>query len=317
MHKSIVITILLLALFVTAGCGAKATAIPPKPTPTLHPTFTPTPAVPEPTQPPSAPAAGQTQQSQTAAVASPTPEPPTPTPPPPTPTPEPPTPTPLPPPQVSVTARTVNLRSGPGTNYPRVGQAHQGQTFDVIAKNEDGSWLQIDNEGKTVWVINDARWTAVAGDVGALQVAANIPTPPPPPKRRPTKPPAPTPTPAPAYLFVKYQLEPRINNNPIVTFFGGLYNQALDLNAAISGYKMVVILPSGERRETQFGNVFLRGDPGLAGEFLYNAKLEIQPPMEGTYKVFVADGGGNQVSEAFDATVSGNQRTFLVRWKQK
>ncbi len=317
MQKRIAITILLLLVFVAAGCGAKATEAPPEPTPTLHPTFTPTATLdigaPAPTLPPTPTpqeSAGQpTQQPQDAEEAQPTPEPPTPTPEPPTPTPE--------PPQVRVTAPTVNLRSGPGTNYPRVGQATQGQTFDIVAKNQDGSWFQISANGKAAWVINDARWTSATGDMGAVQVAENIPAPPPKPKPRPTKPPAPTSPPAPAYLFSRYQLEPRVNSNPIITFFGGLYNQSLDLNAPVSGYKMVVILPSGERREVEFGNVFLRGDPGLDSEFLYNAKLEIQPPMEGTYKVFVADGGGNQVSEAFDATVSGEQRTFLVRWKQK
>lgn len=318
MQKRIAITILLLLVFaLTAGCGAKATEAPPEPTPTLHPTFTPTATldigVPAPTLPPTPTpqesSEQPTQPPQITEQAQPTPEPPTPTPEPPTPTP--------PPPQVRVTAPTVNLRSGPGTNYPRVGQATQGQVFDIVAKNQDGSWFQISVNGKTAWVINDARWTSTTGDMGVVQVAENLPTPPPTPKPRPTKPPAPTATPAPTHLFVKHQFQPRPNSNPIVTFFGGLYNSALDLTAPISGYKMVVILPSGERREAPFGNMFLRGDPGLASEFVYNAKLEITPPMDGAYKVFVADAGGNQVSEAWDATVSGDQRTFIVRWKQK
>ena len=72
-----------------------------------------------------------------------------------TPTAEPPTPTPQVA-QVEVTAATVNLRSGPGTNYNRVGQASRGQTFEVLARDENGEWLQIQRpNGNNAWVIND------------------------------------------------------------------------------------------------------------------------------------------------------------------
>jgi hypothetical protein len=201
-----------------------------------------------------------------------------------------------------VTADSVNLRSGPGTNYPRVGQAQKGQIFDITAKNPDGSWFQIPFNGKTVWVINDARWTSALGDMNEVAVAENIPEPPPTPKPRPTKPPAPTNTPAPTYLFTRLNMDQRPNSNPIVSFFGGLYNQALDLNEPVSGYKMVVTAPNGDRRETVFGDVFLRGDPGLDSEFVYNAKIEF-PLLPGVFKVFVADCSGNQVSEMWEATV--------------
>ncbi len=315
MQKRIIIAILLLLLLtVSAGCGAKATEVAAAPTPTLHPTFTPTATVdvgaPAPTPPPTPTPQEPPAQTPSAppAAASPTPEPPTPTP-------EPPTPTPAPP-QVQVISDVVNLRSGPGTNYPRVGQAKKGQIFDILAKNPDGSWFQISANGKTAWVINDARWTSALGDMNAVDVAENIPAPPPTPKPRPTKPPAPTNTPAPTYLFTRLSMAPRPNSNPLVSFFGGLYNQALDLNAPVSGYKMTVIAPNGERKETDFGDVFLRGDPGLDSEFIYNAKIEF-PLMPGLFKVFVTDGSGNQVSEMWEATVAGDTRTFLPRWKQK
>ena len=318
MQKRIAIPfLLLLTLIFLAGCGAKATPVAEAPTPTLHPTFTPTATkdigVPAPTQPPTPtpqqPAEQPTQPPQATEAAQPTPEQP------PTPTPEPPTPTPAPP-QVQVTANVVNLRSGPGTNYPRVGQGKKGQIFDILGKNPDGSWFQISVDGQPAWVINDARWTSALGDMNAVTVAENIPAPPPTPKPRPTKPPAPTNTPAPTYLFTRLSMDQRPNSNPIVSFFGGLYNQALDLNAPVSGYKMVVTAPNGDRREAVFGDVFLRGDPGLDSEFVYNAKIEF-PLLPGVFKVFVADGSGNQVSEMWEATVSGETRTFLPRWKQK
>jgi len=321
MSKRIAIAgILFLLLLSIAGCGTKKqpTEVAQKPTPTLHPTFTPTPTkdfgVPAPTMPPPAP--GQAPNEQPTMPPPPPPEATQPPAEPPTPTPtETPAPTPTPiPPQVMVTAPLVNLRAGPGTNYPKVGQALQGQVYDIVAKSPKGNWFQISVNDKLVWIINDARWTKPQGDIHAVTVAENIPTPPPTPKPRPTKPPPPTPTPAPSYLFYKTTMEPRINTNPIVTFFGGLFNK--EGNAPISGYKMVAIAPNGERREAPFGDVFLRGDPGLPGEFIYNAKIEF-PLLAGTYKVFVADGSGKQVSEMWEATVSGNTRTFLPRWQQR
>ena len=317
LKRTVIAALLIALLLMAAGCGTgkQPTEVAQKPTPTLHPTFTPTATkdigAPAPTMPPTP--TGQSPATSTplappAEATQPPQEPPTPTP-----TPVPPTPTPAPP-QVVITAPTVNLRAGPGTNYPRIGQATQGQVYDIVAKNPKGNWFQITVNGKLAWIINDARWTKPQGDVTTVAVAENIPTPPPPPKPKPTKPPAPTPTPAPSYLFAKTSMEPRINTNPIVTFFGGLFNKTG--NGAVGGYKMVAISPTGERREAPFGEVFLRGDPGLPGEFIYNAKIEF-PLIPGTFKVYVADGAGNQVSEVWDATVSGNTRTFLPRWQQK
>ena len=111
-------------------------------------------------------------------------------------------------------------------------------------------------------------------------------------------------------------MEPRVNSNPIVSVFGPLFNQARDLSKPVTGYKMVVQAPSGEQREAEFGPVFLRGDPGLAGEFIYNAKVEF-PLSEGTFRAWVADSGGNQVSEAWDLGVAGEIRTFLARWQER
>lgn len=292
--------------------------------PTLHPTFTPTPVTPTPISPTGAatqtPVSQPVEEQTTTPVTQPVEEPTqTPVSQPveePTPTVEPSTPTPQIP-QVEVTAATVNLRSGPGTNYSRVGQASQGQTFEVLARDGSGEWLQIQQpNGSNAWVINDQRWTRPIGDIMSVAVAQNIPAPPPTAKPAPTKPPAPTNTPAPSYLFVKRSNDARVNSNAIVSFFGGLYNKAQDLANPPSGYVMVAVSPNGERKETPFGNVFLRGDPGLPSEFVYNAKIEF-PLAGGVFKLFVADAGGAQVSEIWEATVSGEMRTFLPRWTEK
>ncbi|NOX63564.1 MAG: SH3 domain-containing protein [Chloroflexi bacterium] len=310
----------LLFTIVSLGCGIAARSVEtpsPTPRPTLHPTFTPTPVQPTPPPPPPTPTTPPaTAPTNTPIVVEPTTPPEQASPTPEQPTPEPPTPTPEPA-QVEVTAQTVNLRAGPSTRHPRVGRVARGQRLPILAKTPKEDWFQVGaGDGKVAWIINNARWTKPIGDIGTVPVAENIPTPPPPPKPKPTKPPAPTPTPAPSYLFTRLSNEARPNSNPIVSFFGGLYNQNLDLDAPISGYKMVAIAPNGERKETNFLDVFLRGDPGLDSEFVYNAKIEF-PLMGGVFKVFVADGGGKQVSEVWEANVQGETRTFLPRWRQK
>ena len=58
-------------------------------------------------------------------------------------------------PSVTITAASVNLRSGPGTTYEPQGQLLQGQTATVVGKSADGTWWQIKVEGKTAWVFGE------------------------------------------------------------------------------------------------------------------------------------------------------------------
>ncbi len=95
--------------------------------------------------------------------------------------------------------QTVNVRRGPGTNYPVIGRLSPGQAFPVTGKNARGDWYQFDLDGQSAWVI--ANLVSVSGDPAAIQVAQNIPAVPTArptarPQPRPTSPPAP-PQPAP------------------------------------------------------------------------------------------------------------------------
>ena len=116
-----------------------------------------------------------TQESAPVAVATFTP---TPTPTPeftPTPTVTP-TPTPLPF-AVAVATGTTNLRQGPGTAYPTVGQLAAGQQMKIIGKNQNGSWWQLEgSDGKPVWIVADR--VRVSGPVAEVAVATDIPAPP-------------------------------------------------------------------------------------------------------------------------------------------
>ncbi len=48
--------------------------------------------------------------------------------------------------------RTVNVRSGPGTEYVSIGSLQTGNTADVTGKSNDGEWLRINYAGEDGWV---------------------------------------------------------------------------------------------------------------------------------------------------------------------
>ena len=181
-------TSLLLTLFIVfgltlAGCNGNRNQ-PPEPTPMpptavaadseSEPTPTPTPDVPpEPTDTPVPP-----QPTNTPTTPNPTA----------TVTPQP-TATPEPLPPAAVTNTTSNLRRGPGTDFPLAGQLAPGALVRPVARNSDGTWLQLDSG---VWI-----WAQLVDHVpSGLPVAALPPTPVPPTNTPvPQAPPTSTPTP--------------------------------------------------------------------------------------------------------------------------
>ncbi|NUQ37353.1 MAG: protein kinase [Caldilineales bacterium] len=87
----------------------------------------------------------------------------------------------------------ANVRSGPGTQYDRIGVAAAGQRFDITGKNGAETWWQIDFNGRAGWLFADL--VSAAGDLGRVSVA---PAPPTPTRVPPTATPIPpTPTPIP------------------------------------------------------------------------------------------------------------------------
>jgi hypothetical protein len=72
------------------------------------------------------------------------------------------------------TSQIVNVREGPGTLYPVVGQLAPANTYRVTGKNDVGDWWQIDiGDDKKGWVIGQLVNTA--GDTNAVAVATDIP----------------------------------------------------------------------------------------------------------------------------------------------
>ena len=88
--------------------------------------------------------------------------------------------------QISITVSAANVRSGPGTNFLKVGWVNKGQVVDCIGKI--GSWWVVHLENDVVGLIS--------GGLAKAYYPPSAPTPTPTPA--PTPVPTPTPTPAPA-----------------------------------------------------------------------------------------------------------------------
>jgi hypothetical protein len=74
-----------------------------------------------------------------------------------------------------VSSEDINLRSGPGTNYSKVGTASPDETFSVIAQsnNEGITWYLIRVNREFVWISSEVAF--YKGDSSQVNVAATIP----------------------------------------------------------------------------------------------------------------------------------------------
>ena len=278
----------------------------PVPTKTLRPTFTSTPAEPTLTPAPTAVPATATPEVPTAA-------------------PEPPTEVPSPTPEAAkLTANaTVNVRSGPGTNYAQIGRLQTGQSFDITGKNPAGDWWQFDFNGRTGWVLGELV-RASGGE--RVQAVADIPRPPtaaPRPTARPvaraTARPQAQPQPQPAAAanqFAQGGAEFRNaddTNFQWVTFWGRLGKIT---DSPISGFQLRVSAPSGTK-EVPFNPVWENAYAGIPGsEFKYNVKVEL-PRAAGGFKAVVIDGSGAEVSDAISGTLLDRTHDVILSWTRR
>jgi len=154
-----------------------------------------------------------------------------------TPTPAPPTDTPTPSAPVVSVKQDMNVRGGPGTNYPVIGSASSGDISMVTGRNQDSSWVQVEypsDDGKG-WVYT--KLVEVNGDLSTLQVAQASMAPLPPPTAVP-EPKQEEPPPPPA---VKYQFTPGAwhasENAAIVHFKGRIQDEGGNL---VNGYSILL-----------------------------------------------------------------------------
>jgi hypothetical protein len=221
-RMTLLAAVAVLTMMLASGCALADLIVSNDPGPAPTPSFTP-----RPTFTPTTPA---TIEPVVAPTFTPTPEPePTATPEE-QPTPEPtavPEPEPTPTPEAArlvINNPTLNVRSGPGTNFGVIGQARNGERYDVTGRNQAGSWYEINFNGRTGWVAS--QFVRIEGDPGAIQVAANIPAPPVQPTRPPVPTPVPQPTappppPTPSFPFSLLSGVERCDPNPGTTYFNG------------------------------------------------------------------------------------------------
>ncbi len=93
-------------------------------------------------------------------------------------------------------AQVLNIRSGPGTNFPVIGAARTGDQGEIVGRSADGRWWAVSipsAPGGIGWVSSDF---VLATHAESVPVLASPPTPTPRPTNTPA-PPRPTNTPAP------------------------------------------------------------------------------------------------------------------------
>ena len=180
-------------------------------------------------------------------------------------------------------ANVLNIRSGPGTNFPVIGAARNGDTGTIVGRSQDGRWWVVDAPslpGGVGWVSADFVAATNADDV---PVIASPPPPPPTPTRVPpptARPPTATPVrptavpPPPGAQINFWADRTQINQGECATLFWDVHNvravwvypQGSDFNAfprtgqgnervcptATTTYEMRVQLTDGS---TQFRQV--------------------------------------------------------------
>ncbi len=57
--------------------------------------------------------------------------------------------------KVQVTGTVVNLRDGPGLEYPVLDQVRQGDELAVSGRSEDAEWLHVTPGGASLWIFAD------------------------------------------------------------------------------------------------------------------------------------------------------------------
>jgi heat shock protein HslJ len=128
-------------------------------------------------------------------------------------------------------AQTLNIRSGPGTNFPVIGAASEGDEGTIVGRSADGLWWAFDAPrapGGVAWA--SAQFIA-ATNAESVPVIAAPPTPtplPPPPPATPTPVQAtrvpPTPTPLPPAQISFWADRTTINAGECATLFWDVNN---------------------------------------------------------------------------------------------
>jgi SH3-like domain-containing protein len=76
-------------------------------------------------------------------------------------------------PLVSAGDNTINLRSGPGTEYDVVGSLSRGDSLEIIGRNADSSWWQVSTPNGPAWI---AAFVTEASNIDESIPVIEVPT---------------------------------------------------------------------------------------------------------------------------------------------
>ncbi|MBX3009856.1 MAG: hypothetical protein KF832_00060 [Caldilineaceae bacterium] len=254
--------------------------------------------------------------------------------------------TPTPPPTATATpfivveSGLVSLRTGPGVEYPLVAQLGPRIPIAIIGQNPEGTWYQLCCvNGNTVWVT--AAHVVVNNDPSGAQLL--VPEPPPPPTPTPTFTETPTITPTPTATAFPFDQrgDPSFfpTNNEFITVWVKLYVGTPPNEDPADGYFLKMLFNDVERTGTNGIQISTNefkavGVPGTAYSNLrYNLKYEYMPPDPrsigssesraqligtGTWKMWIVDGAGNQLSNVVQFTTQPTNiyREVFIAWER-
>ncbi len=258
-------------------------------------------------------------------------------------------------PYIVVQSGLVNLRQGPGVEYPLVAQLGADIPVAIIGRNPEGTWYQICCvSGESVWV---ARSHVTVGNDASV-VALVLPDEPP--TVTPTGTPTITPTPTATATATRYPFDrargPEFfpTNNDFLTIWANLFVQPDPQKTPdpAEGYYLQVLYEGFERPATNDVKpsakaFFESASRGAGNRVVFNYKYEYAPPDPGTidcnslpqtleqscrnksltrkdllgtgeWTVFVADGAGNQLSDevVFTTSPSNPNREIYIGWNR-
>lgn len=215
----------------------------------------------------------------------------------------------------------VNIRSGPGVDFPRIGKLLKGEGMAVVGKTANGEWWQVCCvDGQSGWVWADV--VEVEGPLDNVPVPLDLPQGESPATAAPTSaapaptkpPPAPASTPVPAFAFALEETQEFDNSNAFVNIFAKIYKRG-DPPEALAGYRMRVLKNGGEWAVLDSTTVWRdSAPPGWGNAVKYNVDKFEAPLDSVTWTVYVIDGSGSQVSPEVTFHTSGDsvKREFYV-----
>ena len=73
-----------------------------------------------------------------------------------------------------IQAELLNIRSGPQTIYPLLGQAESGTVFEIVARNERLDWFEVCClDGENGWLVGES--VTIDGDLGSVPIRTELP----------------------------------------------------------------------------------------------------------------------------------------------